>query len=135
LYQIRLSVLEAAGVRYTEHVFGPRLPGQTDLSVAVGENNDPIKQELTVLRKEIAALRIGMGAVFGSDAISPGYESKTPAGSDTAIVTETSGNFRMAGEIVLGAAPFIFDYLAYGGRSYADHDNLFVSPYFGVGLI
>jgi len=142
-YQLRLSKIEAkltaveTEPQFAEtvhYVFGPRKPGAANFHVTVGDNDEPVVQELTVVPKTIAAVRMGAGLVFGTNAVPPTYGAMTPSGSKTAIITETDKG-GAAAELVVGFAPYVFDYIAWGGRSYENHDTAYVAPYFGVGVV
>ncbi|HWO11705.1 MAG TPA: hypothetical protein VNN80_19555 [Polyangiaceae bacterium] len=121
-------------VRVAVRTFGPRLPGTTDLKLAVGADATPETYELSVVKKDLGALRLGLGLALGEDAVPPAYEAKIPAGASTPVVTQTSGG-RAAAELVMGVSPFILDYLKWGGRSYENNDTWFIAPFVGFGVL
>jgi hypothetical protein len=117
-----------------EQPFLPRMPGRADLKLTLGKNSAPLTHELSVLRPHAGAIRVGLAAVFGDDAAPETYAARTPPGSSTQVLHETAAGGR-AVELVLGVAPYFFDLLCYGGRTYERRDNVYVAPFIGFGVV
>jgi hypothetical protein len=126
----------AASAITATRVFAARVPSSTPipLDITVGTNTDPYEQELIIVSKISGALRIGLGTVFGANAVPRGYEAYTPPGSSTQIAAQTSGG-TAAFELVLGVAPYLLDLAFWGGRSYENQENAYFAPYIGLGVL
>lgn len=118
--------------------FAPRQPGSADVTVTV-ENKSKNESfvltiELEVDRLMWGAIRFGFGTVFG-DAATRVYETRTVAGSnqpEIAVKDDPRVNF----EVVVAIAPYLFDVIAWGGRSHATRSrNARAAPYVGFGLV
>lgn len=119
----------------SEATFGPRRPGQADIKVKTtdGRLNPTYTVELLIEEAYLGAIRLGLGPVFKS-AVDRAYEARTTPGSQQAeIVATSSGNVDL--ELVLGFAPFVFDYLTDGGRAAVTGCSLCIAPYVGIGLL
>jgi hypothetical protein len=115
------------------YAFSPRKTGLVKLTVKP-HDGEPLEQTLIVTERYSAALRLGLGLVWGG-AVKPTYEARLAPGSQTQMIEE-SDRGRAAMELVVGAAPFLFDWRR-GGRSYVGsrrlRDNL--APFVGLGAI
>ncbi|WP_437300219.1 hypothetical protein [Sorangium sp. So ce426] len=119
----------------SESTFGPRRPGKADIKIKHldGAENPTYTVELLVEQTYVGAVRLGLGPVF-TGAVDRVYEASTRPGSQQPeIVARSSGNVDV--ELVLGFAPFVFDYLADGGRSAIRGCGTCVAPYVGIGLL
>lgn len=119
--------------------FAPRKPGDADIKVKLmdkAKNNEVVYEEtieLIVEKTYLGALRLGVGMVFG-DAVTETFAAETLPGSSQAEIAQTTNN-AFNSEVVLGIAPYAFDW-SRGGRSYhADGGNSKFAPYIGVGLL
>lgn len=117
-------------IRFT---FAPRQPGTADLKLF---NTDDITGkpamsfELEVEPRYWGAVRFGLGGLFGKW---NSYEIATLSGSRQPEVRETPNGANF--ELVSGFAPYMFDILAYGGRSETGGKNLYIAPFIGFGVI
>jgi hypothetical protein len=124
-------------------VFAPREPGDADLKIKIlGENNAVTAErtlEFIIDRTYAGAVRLGVAVVF-ANAVDREYAARTVGNSQQAEIVATKAG-RTGFEVVLGYAPYAFDYIQNRGRgrSYAntslrDRAGGF-APYAGLGLL
>jgi hypothetical protein len=119
--------------------FSPRKAGSADLKIwksqpATGTTPPAdFTVELEVEALAWGALRFGFGGVFGN-AVGTSYEARLFPGSHQREIA-AAANAGMAFEVVIGFAPYLGDLLAWGGRSHTSYRNLYVAPYFGLGVL
>jgi hypothetical protein len=119
-------------------VFGPRRPGSVNVKLTKKRTGQPdvsLDVELEVDELSWGAVRLGFAAAFGG-AASPSYAVRSMPGSqqgEIARAADPDVNF----EATIGVAPYIFDiWLCRGhGRSHTGGCNVYISPYFGFGLV
>ncbi len=117
-------------------VFGPRKPGKANIVITYTPKADApaktVTTELIVETTYLGAVRFGVGTVF-LGAADAGYEARSVNGSAQKEVALSGGGVADF-ELVLGAAPFLFDLLGDGPRPAITAGPRF-APYFGFGLV
>lgn len=117
-----------------EREWGPPKPGVHTLTVSVKARTadavaDSSKVDITVEEAYAGAIRIGVGAVFGS-ARDRAFSGQALPGSGQMEITTTDGGV-LDSEIVIGAAAFLEE----GGRTYFSGKRRHWAPYFGIGVL
>jgi hypothetical protein len=121
----------------SEITFGPRRPGQADIEIK-HKNKDGTEIathtiELTVETTYLGAIRLGVGPVF-KGAVDRSYSSVARPGSQQREIAATSsGNVDL--ELVLGFAPYLFDFIGGEGRGTVTHCKFCLAPYVGIGVL
>ncbi len=115
----------------SDHTFGPRVPGQADITIKEEKADESERTETIELLIEetyVGAIRLGI-AVVGLGAQDRSHEARAVGGSQQAeVVAKGTGDVDF--EFVLGAAPFLFD-----APRPSINAGVRVAPYFGVGLL
>ena len=126
-----IGASDGGRTRRRSFLFTPRQPGKADLRVVRTDSGDSWTIEFEVEAIYWGAIRFGLGTVFG-DAVHKRYRTVSQsAGTALEVRLEDDRGFEV--ELVLGVSPYLFDVLAFGGRSYRSH-NLRIAPYIGFGL-
>lgn len=122
----------------TERPFAARKPGRSDVEIKLMDHGTTTAKlvypvELIVEETYVGAIRLGVAALF-NDAVDRSYEARTYPGSKQAEIGATTFGHVNA-EIVLGFAPYLFDYLKTGEGRPAITKGTGLAPYFGIGLL
>jgi hypothetical protein len=115
--------------------FAPRLPGPADIKIKQMEGGKETSYtvELVVEETYIGAVRLGVSAVI-KGAVDREYSAQARPGSQQAeIVAKSTGPVDL--ELVLGFAPYLFDFIEEDGRAAVTGCRRCFAPYVGLGLL
>jgi hypothetical protein len=119
----------------SEVAFAPRRPGPADVKIRQIEGGKETSYTIELVVEEIylGAVRLGVAAIQ-KDAVDREYLSQARPGSQqTEIVAKSTGRVDL--ELVLGFAPYLFDFIGDDGRAAVTGCRPCVAPYVGLGLL